>query len=101
MTIFGDPAIETSPISHKIFLMFSEKVIGVRLGKITRRLCLTLTANSMAARVVLDSRLRGNDEFHKTPYFCASFPRKRESRKEKPSVNRTRMVLIPKVMPVG
>jgi len=45
----------------------------------------------MAARIVLDSRLRGNDEFHRTPYFYASFPRKREFRKEKSCANRTRM----------
>ncbi len=33
----------------------------------------------MTGRSVLDSRLRGNDEFRNTPHFNPSFPRKRES----------------------
>jgi len=80
--MFGSVIAGEAKQSYTIVIASEAKQSGIdrRLSKITRRLCPALTANAMAARVVLDSRFRGNDEFNQTPYFCASFPRKRESR---------------------
>jgi len=65
--------------------------IRVRLSNILVRPHSIVSTNSMAGRIVPDSRLRGNDESRKTPHFSASFPRKRESSNENSSIDRTRM----------